>query len=302
TWTEHHFTDDIQTRQYRCPEVILGAKWGPSADIWSVACVIFELVTGGDYLFDPAAGSRYSKDDDHIAQIMELLGELPKSLAFGGKYSGEFFNRKGELRHITKLRYWPLESVLHDKYLFPRAEADALAGFLGPMVRLVPEKRAKAAEMVCHRWLEGVVVQGEVDVVRRAERVEREEREAQAHAQEAYQGTQAIPDVVRLEPTPLPAPARVHVSPPPTAPAPAAHTPAIEPTLTQSEADAMKPIDSTTLEDGGASVPGSSVGSPVRVGPPPPAVVLGAAPGGQQQQKQQQQQQQRSGSGSARRR
>lgn len=40
TWTEHHFTDDIQTRQYRCPEVILGAKWGASADVWSVACVV----------------------------------------------------------------------------------------------------------------------------------------------------------------------------------------------------------------------------------------------------------------------
>ena len=40
TWTDHHFTDDIQTRQYRCPEVILGAKWGTSADIWSAACLV----------------------------------------------------------------------------------------------------------------------------------------------------------------------------------------------------------------------------------------------------------------------
>lgn len=40
TWVEHHFTDDIQTRQYRCPEVILGSKWGTSADIWSVACLV----------------------------------------------------------------------------------------------------------------------------------------------------------------------------------------------------------------------------------------------------------------------
>ncbi|KAF8590156.1 kinase-like protein [Ramaria rubella] len=119
TWTDHHFTDDIQTRQYRCPEVILGAKWGTSADIWSAACLIFELLTGGDYLFDPASGSRYSKDDDHIAQIIELVGEFPKSIAFGGKYSSEFFNRKGELRHIAKLRFWPLEAVLHDKHLLP---------------------------------------------------------------------------------------------------------------------------------------------------------------------------------------
>ncbi|KAH9483406.1 Serine/threonine-protein kinase SKY1 [Psilocybe cubensis] len=184
TWIEHHFTDDIQTRQYRCPEVILGAKWGPSSDLWSVACILFELITGGDYLFDPASGSRYSKDDDHIAQIIELLGEIPKSIAFSGKYSHEFFNRKGELRHINKLRYWPLESVLHDKYLFPKAEADALAAFLTPMLRLHPDKRAKASELRHHSWLDGVVVQGEIDVIRRMEADDEARRKAQAEAQE----------------------------------------------------------------------------------------------------------------------
>lgn len=180
TWVEHHFTDDIQTRQYRCPEVILGAKWGPSADVWSTACVIFELITGGDYLFDPASGSKYSKDDDHIAQIMELMGDIPKSIAFGGKYSGEFFNRKGELRHIAKLRYWPLDAVLHDKYLFPQPEAEALAAFLLPMLQLYPERRAAASELVKHSWLDGVVVQGEVDVLRRLEEMATRAREGRS--------------------------------------------------------------------------------------------------------------------------
>ncbi|KAH8100428.1 kinase-like protein [Cristinia sonorae] len=180
TWVEHHFTDDIQTRQYRCPEVIIGARWGPSADIWSVACVIFELLTGGDYLFDPASGSRYSKDDDHIAQIMELMGEFPKTVAFGGKYSSDFFNRKGELRHIQKLRYWPLDAVLHDKYLLPKEEADLIASFLTPMLRLHPEKRAKAGELIHHAWLDGVVVQGEIDVIRRAEEGDRRRATSEA--------------------------------------------------------------------------------------------------------------------------
>ncbi|KAF8869914.1 kinase-like domain-containing protein [Mucidula mucida] len=163
TWVEHHFTDDIQTRQYRCPEVILGSKWGISADVWSVACVVFELITGGDYLFDPASGSRYSKDDDHIAQIIELLGPIPSSLSLSGKYSAEFFNRKGELRHINKLRYWPLDAVLHDKYLFPKPEAESLASFLSGMLRLEPAKRVGAGEAATHKWLEGVVVAGEKD-------------------------------------------------------------------------------------------------------------------------------------------
>jgi serine/threonine-protein kinase SRPK3 len=39
-WVDHHFTNDIQTRQYRCPEIILGTSWGPSVDNWSAACLV----------------------------------------------------------------------------------------------------------------------------------------------------------------------------------------------------------------------------------------------------------------------
>jgi serine/threonine-protein kinase SRPK3 len=43
-WTGHHFTNDIQTRQYRSPEVILGAKWGASTDVWSMAAMVCSLL------------------------------------------------------------------------------------------------------------------------------------------------------------------------------------------------------------------------------------------------------------------
>ncbi|KAF9102070.1 serine/threonine protein kinase, CMGC group [Mortierella sp. AM989] len=151
-WEDHHFTNDIQTRQYRSPEVILGAKWGPSTDVWSVACMAFELITS-DYLFDPQSGTAYNKDDDHMAQIIELMGNFPKKLALSGKYSQELFNRKGELRHIHKLRMWPLQDVLHEKYLMPRAEADFLADFLCKMLVLDPLTRVPAQEMAQHPWL-----------------------------------------------------------------------------------------------------------------------------------------------------
>jgi hypothetical protein len=65
-WTYKHFTEDIQTRQYRSPEVIVGAKYHTSADMWSLGCIIFELLTG-DLLFDPRAGilisQQYIKHD-----------------------------------------------------------------------------------------------------------------------------------------------------------------------------------------------------------------------------------------------
>lgn len=152
-WVNHHFTNDIQTRQYRSPEVILGAKWGASTDVWSMAAMVFELITG-DYLFDPQSGTKYGKDDDHIAQIIELLGPFPKSLCLSGKWSQEIFNRKGELRNIHRLRHWALPDVLREKYHFKEEEAKRIADFLTPMLELVPEKRANAGGMAGHLWLD----------------------------------------------------------------------------------------------------------------------------------------------------
>jgi serine/threonine protein kinase len=57
-----NFKHVIQTRQYRSPEVIIGMIWNDRADIWSLGCLVFELLTG-DYLFDPRADTKYGKDD-----------------------------------------------------------------------------------------------------------------------------------------------------------------------------------------------------------------------------------------------
>src|ERR1700683_2412317 len=108
TWPKLHFMDNIQTRQYRCPEVTLHrCKMGNEREymgcrICNESCTnmpayrsiidpcmlyVFELITGSYYLFDPADGSRYSKNDDRIAQIIKLMGEIPKFITFASKYS-----------------------------------------------------------------------------------------------------------------------------------------------------------------------------------------------------------------------
>jgi serine/threonine-protein kinase SRPK2 len=48
--------------------------------------MLFELITG-DFLFEPRKGETYSKNDDHLAQIIELLGKIPKKFAMSGRYS-----------------------------------------------------------------------------------------------------------------------------------------------------------------------------------------------------------------------
>lgn len=151
-WVNRHFTEDIQTRQYRSLEVLIGAGYNTSADIWSTACMAFELATG-DYLFEPHSGEEYSRDEDHLAHIIELLGEIPKRIINSGKQSRQFFNRKGELRHITGLKPWDLYDVLTDKYHWDPEEAKSFSSFLRPMLDFDPNRRATAAQCLQHEWL-----------------------------------------------------------------------------------------------------------------------------------------------------
>ncbi len=114
---------------------------------------VFELITG-DYLFDPQSGTKYGKDDDHIAQIVELLGPFPKSLSAAGKWSAEIFNRKGELRNIHRLRHWALPDVLREKYHYSEEESKKVSDFLLPMLELQPNDRANAGGMAGQAWLD----------------------------------------------------------------------------------------------------------------------------------------------------
>ncbi|XP_054464606.1 SRSF protein kinase 3 [Anoplopoma fimbria] len=151
-WVYKHFCEEIQTRQYRSLEVLLGSEYGPPADIWSVACMAFELVTG-DSLFEPKAGDSISLEEDHIAQIIELLAKIPPAVALSGKYSAEYFNRRGDLRRVGPLRLWSLYDVLVEKYHFLLEEATGFSDFLLRMLDYHPERRATAAQCLRHPWL-----------------------------------------------------------------------------------------------------------------------------------------------------
>jgi len=151
-WTHRHFSEDIQTRQYRAPEVLIGSKYDTSADIWSLGCMTFELLTG-DLLFDPRAGEDYDRDEDHLAMFQELLGKIPKRLALEGKYTKNFFDKKGNLKRIKQLKYWPIEEVLVEKYHFSEPEAKGIADFMTPLLDFDPETRATAHEALENEWL-----------------------------------------------------------------------------------------------------------------------------------------------------
>ena len=46
TFSDQYHSTVVSTRHYRAPEVILGLGWSFEADIWSIGCILVELVTG----------------------------------------------------------------------------------------------------------------------------------------------------------------------------------------------------------------------------------------------------------------
>ena len=115
----------------------------------------------GDLLFDPRAGDDYDRDEDHLAMFQELLGKMPKKLALAGKYSKNFFDKKGNLKNIKQLKFWPVDEVLHEKYHFAKEDAEDVADFVTPCLDFDPNERATGLDCLCNDWLrEDIEVRG----------------------------------------------------------------------------------------------------------------------------------------------
>lgn len=86
----------IQSRFYRSPETILGAKYGMPIDMWSLGCILAELATGHPLLPGEDEG-------DQLACIIELLGMPPASLLQQAKPCRvkQFISSKGYPRYCA---------------------------------------------------------------------------------------------------------------------------------------------------------------------------------------------------------
>ena len=71
-------------RAYRAPEVVLGHPYSPKVDLWSLGCILMELLTNR-LLFDNR--SVQSLLASHIA----LLGQMPPRLLADGQLSDYYF-------------------------------------------------------------------------------------------------------------------------------------------------------------------------------------------------------------------
>ncbi|GMS87041.1 hypothetical protein PENTCL1PPCAC_9216, partial [Pristionchus entomophagus] len=154
-WIDHKFHPEISTKEYRSPEVLVRVGYSTPTDIWSTACIVYELAVG-DYVFEPndAEDGSYSSDAEHLALIADMFGSLPAAVYRTGSRWNLYFDQRGRLLHRTGFIPCSLSNVLQDDFKWSQENARELSSFLMPMFALNPSGRATAAQCLQHEWLQ----------------------------------------------------------------------------------------------------------------------------------------------------
>lgn len=149
------FCEEVQTRYYRAPEVILECTpYDYKIDIWSLGCTIYELLTG-KVLFDPQRYRGINRDRDHIYLIMSHFGKIDKDMLKRSKKYHVFFTHDGLLKRREFFEHKPFEDMLKDdlrKLNLNKNDLDQTVDLLKQMLVLDPKTRPESKDLFKHPW------------------------------------------------------------------------------------------------------------------------------------------------------
>ncbi|CCM04386.1 uncharacterized protein FIBRA_06561 [Fibroporia radiculosa] len=129
-------TEYVATRWYRAPEIMLSfANYGPAIDVWSVGCILAELL----------AGKPIFKGRDYVDQLNQILHYL-------GTPSEDTLRRVGSPRAQDYIRSLPIKPRVPFQTLFPRANPLAI-DLLSQLLQFDPAKRITCEQALNHPYL-----------------------------------------------------------------------------------------------------------------------------------------------------
>jgi dual specificity tyrosine-phosphorylation-regulated kinase 2/3/4 len=136
----------IQSRFYRSPEVILGMSYGMPIDMWSLGCILAELLTG--YPIFPG-----ENEQEQLACIMEIFGPPEKHLIEKSSRKKLFFDSLGKPRVTVSSkgrRRRPSSKTLQQAL---KIDDEAFLDFIARCLRWDPERRMRPDEAMQHEFI-----------------------------------------------------------------------------------------------------------------------------------------------------
>jgi serine/threonine-protein kinase SRPK3 len=154
--------NNIQTRHYRAPEVVLGNTFDASCDIWSVGCVVYEIITG-EILFKPNKTSTTCRDTYHLYMMYKLLGPIDSKILDKTKGKKLFFTNDNVLKIDKVIKPSSLSAkMLSDmqnnaKYSnMTEEEIIGAADFITLTLNYNPSLRPTPDQLLQHKWFDSI--------------------------------------------------------------------------------------------------------------------------------------------------
>ena len=165
TFDEDYHSSIVSTRHYRAPEIILGLGWSKPCDMWSLGCILVELLTG-DALFQT------HENLEHLAMMEAVIGPIPASMSSAAIRNGpstvkclfkrgskinwpEGAENKRSLRAVDKIK--PLRDHLRthgDANLLPHI--DVVVDLCSKLIQWDPKKRLTSEKALKHPFFNNI--------------------------------------------------------------------------------------------------------------------------------------------------
>ncbi|KAL3317316.1 CAAX prenyl protease 1 [Cichlidogyrus casuarinus] len=155
TFEDEHHSRTIQTRHYRAPEVVLELGWSYPADVWSIGCILYELLTGKCMFM--------THDNlEHLAMMERIIGPIPKEMIRQSPKTSLFY--KGRLDWNTSSsddQYVRKHLKPLGQYWFKSFDRQFRLAFdlIREMLVYQPCKRLHIQDAFSHPFLQSVDVQ-----------------------------------------------------------------------------------------------------------------------------------------------
>ncbi|XHG07892.1 hypothetical protein AWENTII_011023 [Aspergillus wentii] len=155
----------IQPDDYRAPEVILGAGWTYSVDIWNLGVMMWNLLAPRDLFTRAFDDNGNYHPDAHLAEMIALLGPPPKGIVdreregLEWNWSPAAQNAQGKLCTTASEGYggpfFDEDDVkIEDTVKCLEGEQkDQFLTFALKMLQWLPENRKAAKELIEDPWL-----------------------------------------------------------------------------------------------------------------------------------------------------
>jgi dual specificity tyrosine-phosphorylation-regulated kinase 2/3/4 len=138
--------DYIQSRPYRAPEVVLDMNYSEKIDMWSIGCIVLELILGFSVF-------ECDNERELFKRFIEVCGFPNRGFVSKGRRSGLFVDRLGKFKVKAVPKVCEIRKILE-------GNDPLMIDFVEKLMRWEPEDRMSSFDSLKHEWIEGFSILG----------------------------------------------------------------------------------------------------------------------------------------------